>query len=97
MIVEEKLSLFQNHQAKQQWRMVVRNAVVSNKKVIFKDYASGFPKESDMVVTVDENVKLKVAGDSKDILVNNLYLSCDPYMRLWTTNRSSEIFGPYTL
>ncbi|MBA0788185.1 hypothetical protein Gotri_027306 [Gossypium trilobum] len=50
-----------------------------------------------MVVTVDENVKLKVAGDSKDILVKNLYLSCDPYMRLWTTNRSSEIFSPYTL
>nr|KJB27735.1 hypothetical protein B456_005G006800 [Gossypium raimondii] len=73
-----------------------KNAVVSNKKVIFKDYVSGFPKESDMAVTVDENLKLKVAGDSKGILVKNLYLSCDPYMRLLMTNRSSEIFGPYT-
>ncbi|KAB2039409.1 hypothetical protein ES319_D02G007200v1 [Gossypium barbadense] len=76
--------------------MVVRNAVVSNKKVIFKDYVSGFPKESDMVVIVDENLKLKVTGDSKDILVKNLYLPCDPYMRLLMTGRSSEIFGPYT-
>ncbi|MFQ6627765.1 hypothetical protein Gotur_006667, partial [Gossypium turneri] len=76
--------------------MVVRNAVVSNKKVIFKDYVSGFPKESDMVITVDENLKLKVAGDSKDILVKNLYLSCDPYMQILMTYRSSEIFGPYT-
>ncbi|TYH26657.1 hypothetical protein ES288_A02G006200v1 [Gossypium darwinii] len=49
-----------------------------------------------MVVTVDKNLKLKVASDSKDILVKNLYLSCDPYMRLLMTNRSSEIFGPYT-
>ncbi|PPD71978.1 hypothetical protein GOBAR_DD31126 [Gossypium barbadense] len=70
-----------------------KNAVVSNKKVIFKDYVSGFPKESDMAVTVDENLTLKVAGDSKGILVKNLYLSCDPYMRLSMTNRSSEIFG----
>ncbi|KAK8364800.1 hypothetical protein V6Z12_A02G006400 [Gossypium hirsutum] len=73
-----------------------KNAVVSNRKVIFKDYVFGFPKESDMVVTVDKNLKLKVASDSKDILVKNLYLSCDPYMRLLMTNRSSEIFGPYT-
>ncbi|TYI91634.1 hypothetical protein E1A91_D02G006900v1 [Gossypium mustelinum] len=73
-----------------------KNAVVSNKKVIFKDYVSGFPKESDMAVTVDENLTLKVAGDSKGILVKNLYLSCDPYMRLSMTNRSSGIFGTYT-
>ncbi|TYJ44757.1 hypothetical protein E1A91_A02G006300v1 [Gossypium mustelinum] len=73
-----------------------KNAVVSNRKVIFKDYVFGFPKESDMVVTVDKNLKLKVASDSKDILVKNLYLSCDPYMRLLMTKRSSEIFGPYT-
>ncbi|MFQ6627764.1 hypothetical protein Gotur_008133 [Gossypium turneri] len=54
--------------------MVVRNAVVSNKKVIFKDYVSGFPKESDMVVTVDKNQKLKVVGDSKNILVEESLL-----------------------
>ncbi|TYH26658.1 hypothetical protein ES288_A02G006300v1 [Gossypium darwinii] len=74
----------------------MRNAVVSNKKVIFKDYVPGFPKESDMMLTVDENLKLNVTGDSKDILVKNLYLSCDSYIRLLMTNRSSEILRPYT-
>ncbi|TYJ44755.1 hypothetical protein E1A91_A02G006100v1 [Gossypium mustelinum] len=73
-----------------------KNAVVSNKKVIFKDYVSGFPKESNMVVTIDENLKLKVTGDSKNILVKNHYLSCDPYMRLLMKNQSTEIFDPYT-
>ncbi|PPR80851.1 hypothetical protein GOBAR_AA39861 [Gossypium barbadense] len=73
-----------------------KNAVVSNKKVMFKDYVSGFPKESNMVVTIDENLKLKVTGDSKNILVKNHYLSCDPYMRLLMKNQSTEIFDLYT-
>ncbi|KAK5841302.1 hypothetical protein PVK06_010212 [Gossypium arboreum] len=73
-----------------------KNAVVSNKKVIFKNYVSGFPKESDMVVTINKNLKLKVTDDSKNILVKNLYLSCDPYMRLLMKNQRTEIFDPYT-
>ncbi|KAE8714453.1 NADP-dependent alkenal double bond reductase P2 [Hibiscus syriacus] len=72
-----------------------KEAVVSNKQVIFKDYISGFPKESDMAINSDGNVKLKVAAGSKDIVVKNLYLSCDPYMRLLMSNQSSEVFGPY--
>ncbi|XP_059447336.1 2-alkenal reductase (NADP(+)-dependent)-like [Corylus avellana] len=54
--------------------------VVSNKQVILRDYVSGFPKESDMYVTTG-TVKLKVPQGSNAILVKNLYLSCDPYMR----------------
>jgi NADPH-dependent curcumin reductase CurA len=53
---------------------------VSNKQVIFRDYVSGFPKESDMCVTTS-SIKLKVPEGSKAVLVKNLYLSCDPYMR----------------
>ncbi|TYI38157.1 hypothetical protein ES332_A02G006100v1 [Gossypium tomentosum] len=45
---------------------------------------------------IDENLKLKVTGDSKNILVKNHYLSCDPYMRLLMKNQSTEIFDPYT-
>merc|ERR1712096_186321 len=54
---------------------------VSNKQVILKDYVSGFPKESDMYLNTSGTIKLKVPEGSNAILVKNLYLSCDPYMR----------------
>ncbi|XP_043712482.1 2-alkenal reductase (NADP(+)-dependent)-like [Telopea speciosissima] len=53
---------------------------VSNKQIIFKDYITGFPKETDMVLSTG-TIKLKVPEGSNAILVKNLYLSCDPYMR----------------
>ena len=53
----------------------------SNKQVILKDYVSGFPKESDMYVNTSGTIKLKVPEGSNAVLVKNLYLSCDPYMR----------------
>ena len=54
--------------------------VVSNKQVILREYVIGFPKESDMYVTTG-TVKQKVPQGSNALLVKNLYLSCDPYMR----------------
>ena len=54
---------------------------VSNKQVILKDYVSGFPKESDMYLNTSGTIKLKVPEGSNAILVKNMYLSCDPYMR----------------
>ncbi|GLT55584.1 hypothetical protein SLA2020_286940 [Shorea laevis] len=56
------------------------NEEVSNKQVIFRDYVKGLPKETDMHVTTS-SIKLKVPEGSKAVLVKNLYLSCDPYMR----------------
>ncbi|KAK4436622.1 2-alkenal reductase (NADP(+)-dependent) [Sesamum alatum] len=54
---------------------------VSNKQIVLRDYVKGFPKESDMTVKTS-TIKLKVPEDCSDaILVKNLYLSCDPYMR----------------
>lgn len=53
---------------------------VSNKQVIFKNYVSGFPKESDMYLKTNGTIKLKVPEGSNGLLVKNLYLSCDPYM-----------------
>ncbi|KAK9287953.1 hypothetical protein L1049_016398 [Liquidambar formosana] len=53
---------------------------VVNKQIIFKDYITGFPKESDMFVSTGTR-RLKVPEGSNVILVKNLYLSCDPYMR----------------
>ncbi|GMI73469.1 hypothetical protein like AT3G03080 [Hibiscus trionum] len=72
-----------------------KEAAVSNKQVIFKDYITGFPSESDMATITAGNLKLKVPAGSKDIVVKNLYLSCDPYMRL-LMETSSGIFSPYT-
>ncbi|XP_045790905.1 2-alkenal reductase (NADP(+)-dependent)-like isoform X1 [Trifolium pratense] len=53
---------------------------VRNKQVILRDYVSGFPKESDMII-VDNTITLKLPEGSNDVLLKNLYLSCDPYMR----------------
>lgn len=62
---------------------------VTNKQVILRDYVSGFPEESDMLVRT-VTVKLKVPEGSNGIMVKNLYLSCDPYQRI----RMSKIEGP---
>ncbi|KAL2248811.1 UNVERIFIED_CONTAM: 2-alkenal reductase (NADP(+)-dependent) [Sesamum indicum] len=64
---------------------------VSNKQIILRDYVKGFPKESDMTLKAS-TVKLKVPEDCSDaLLVKNLYLSCDPYMR----SRMRKIEGSY--
>ncbi|XP_050237893.1 NADP-dependent alkenal double bond reductase P2-like [Mercurialis annua] len=71
--------------------------VVSNKQVIFKNYVTGFPKESDMNVTTSE-VELTVPEDCRNgVLVKNLYLSCDPYMRSRMRNIPSDDpnFSPF--
>ncbi|KAI8003534.1 2-alkenal reductase (NADP(+)-dependent) [Camellia lanceoleosa] len=61
--------------------MEVVEEEVSNKQIILKEYVSGFPKESDMVVKTG-TIQLQLPEGSKNaILVKNLYLSCDPYMR----------------
>eukprot|EP00268_Persea_americana_P058334 TRINITY_DN704_c1_g1_i6.p1 TRINITY_DN704_c1_g1~~TRINITY_DN704_c1_g1_i6.p1 ORF type:complete len:392 (+),score=67.09 TRINITY_DN704_c1_g1_i6:57-1232(+) len=62
---------------------------VSNKQIVFRDYVTGFPKEADMVHTTG-TIRLKVEEGSKAMVVKNLYLSCDPYMR----NRMAKPDGP---
>lgn len=66
---------------------------VSNKQVILKNYVTGFPKETDMEI-INSTIKLKLPdGDSSSgvVLVKNLYLSCDPYMR----SRMKKTEGSY--
>ncbi|KAK4275565.1 hypothetical protein QN277_018623 [Acacia crassicarpa] len=53
---------------------------VRNKQVLLKEFVSGFPKDSDMLFTTS-SVNLKLPEGSNGVLVKNLYLSCDPYMR----------------
>nr|GMD85363.1 2-alkenal reductase (NADP(+)-dependent)-like [Ipomoea batatas] len=63
---------------------------VSNKQIVLKDYVTGYPKESDMEIRTT-TLKLKVPQGSNAVLVKNLYLSCDPYMR----GRMSKPHGSY--
>ncbi|KAK8959324.1 NADP-dependent alkenal double bond reductase P2 [Platanthera guangdongensis] len=53
---------------------------VSNKRIIFKDYVTGYPKDDDMILT-SSDIELKAPSGSAAVLIKNLYLSCDPYMR----------------
>ncbi|CAL5414204.1 unnamed protein product [Camellia sinensis] len=69
---------------------------VSNKQIILKEYVSGFPKESDMVMKTG-TIRLKLPEDSKNaILVKNLYLSCDPYMRSRMRKSEENYVEPFT-
>lgn len=49
--------------------------------MILKNYVTGMPKESDMAVTTHNIITLKLPESSNSVIVKNLYLSCDPYMR----------------
>lgn len=71
-------------------------AEVRNKQVIFKDYIKGALKESDMYVKTDTTRKLELPEGSEGVLVKNLYLSCDPYMRIIMTKRDTGgVFSSY--
>ncbi|XP_030468476.2 2-alkenal reductase (NADP(+)-dependent)-like [Syzygium oleosum] len=70
-------------------------AMVSNKQVVLRDYVSGFPTEEDMVVRMGE-MKLEVPPGSKAVVVKNLYLSCDTYMRLLMNRSTTDLLTPYT-
>ncbi|XP_004287169.1 PREDICTED: NADP-dependent alkenal double bond reductase P1-like isoform 1 [Fragaria vesca subsp. vesca] len=65
--------------------------VMSNKQVILKDYVTGFPKESDMELRTS-TTSLKLPQGSTGVLVKNLYLSCDPYMRGRMTKRETASY-----
>jgi NADPH-dependent curcumin reductase CurA len=65
--------------------MAEAEAEVSNKRVILKQFVAGFPTEDDMEL-VTGTVRLVVPPGSASVMVKNLYVSCDPYMR----NRMSE-------
>uniref|UniRef100_A0A8R7TZE8 Oxidoreductase N-terminal domain-containing protein n=1 Tax=Triticum urartu TaxID=4572 RepID=A0A8R7TZE8_TRIUA len=64
-----------------------------NRKVVLRDYISRAPREDDMALVDGGAVPLRVpegaAGPA--VLVKNLYLSCDPYMR----GRMRDFHGSY--
>ncbi|XP_045788822.1 2-alkenal reductase (NADP(+)-dependent)-like [Trifolium pratense] len=68
---------------------------VRNKQVILRDYVSGFPKESDMII-VDSTINLNLPQGSNELLLKNLYLSCDPYLRILMTKDTTSGIGALT-
>ncbi|XP_043693774.1 2-alkenal reductase (NADP(+)-dependent)-like isoform X2 [Telopea speciosissima] len=66
---------------------------VSNKQVLLKDYVVGFPKDTDMVLNTG-TISLKAPEGSEAIVVKNLYLSCDPYMRMRMTKPDRPSYVP---
>ncbi|KAF6162318.1 hypothetical protein GIB67_008447 [Kingdonia uniflora] len=58
------------------------NQEVVNRKIVLRDYVVGFPQKSDLVLVSNEKIKLEVPeGSENGVLVKNLYLSCDSFMR----------------
>ncbi|TVU26012.1 hypothetical protein EJB05_28537 [Eragrostis curvula] len=55
-------------------------SAVGNRKVVLKSYVTGYPVVEDMEVVAD-SVELRVPAGVTGVLVKNLYLSCDPWMR----------------
>ncbi|KAJ0972976.1 hypothetical protein J5N97_020935 [Dioscorea zingiberensis] len=69
-------------------------AVVPNKKVVLKNYITGFPKETDMELVTSDTVRLKVPEGSTAVIVKNLFLSCDPYMRSRMSKHDEPSYVP---
>ncbi|KAL4574680.1 hypothetical protein LXL04_021516 [Taraxacum kok-saghyz] len=55
--------------------------LVENKQILFKSYTNEYVKETDMELKLGSPMKLEAPKGSNAVLVKNLYLSCDPYMR----------------
>ncbi|KMT14687.1 hypothetical protein BVRB_4g074550 [Beta vulgaris subsp. vulgaris] len=64
---------------------------VENKQIILKWYIDRAPLTTDMELKVGNKIKLKIPKGSSSVLLKNLYLSCDPYMRA----RMREFYGSY--
>ncbi|XP_054817419.1 2-alkenal reductase (NADP(+)-dependent)-like isoform X3 [Prosopis cineraria] len=73
---------------------VIDGGQVRNKQVLLKDFVTGFPKESDMLFTTS-SVNMKLPEDSNGVLVKNLYLSCDPYMRIPASGAVGQLVGQF--
>jgi len=68
-------------------------AVARNRKVVLRGYIDRAPREDDMELVDGGDVALRVPGGAAGpaVLVKNLYLSCDPYMR----GRMRDFQGSY--
>ena len=68
-------------------------AEVSNKRVVLKRHVTGFPTEDDMELLTGTS-RLAVPPGSAAVMVKNLYLSCDPYMRSRMSRHDEPSYVP---
>eukprot|EP01018_Ginkgo_biloba_P014784 Gb_23482 [translate_table: standard] len=66
-----------------------------NKQIIFKGFITGAAKESDMVLK-SSTLPLQLKEGTEDVLVKNLYLSCDPYMHGRMKENYESYVPPFT-
>ncbi|KAL6642405.1 hypothetical protein ACP70R_020586 [Stipagrostis hirtigluma subsp. patula] len=66
---------------------------VPNRRVVLKRYVTGFPAEEDMEV-VTGAARLAVPAGSAGVVLKNLYVSCDPYMRNRMTKHDQPSYVP---
>ncbi|CAN6344731.1 unnamed protein product [Urochloa humidicola] len=66
---------------------------VPNRRVILKRHVTGFPVEDDMEVVAGA-AGLAVPPGSTVVVLKNLYLSCDPYMRGRMSKQSRRSYIP---
>ncbi|MCL7030837.1 hypothetical protein MKW94_015599 [Papaver nudicaule] len=74
---------------------------IMNKQIILRDYIEGSPKETDMtleVAKINLNIQPRSSPSSSGgaVLVKNLYLSCDPYMRGRMRNFHGSYIPPFS-
>ena len=68
---------------------------VRNKQVKLKNYVSTVLKETDMEVQSCDIILDLKEGSKDDVLVKNLYLSCDPYMRIRMSGQNISHSPPF--
>ncbi|KAJ3678128.1 hypothetical protein LUZ60_001931 [Juncus effusus] len=69
---------------------------VRNKKVVLKHFITGTPNQTDMEVQEGEKLVLEVPDEAKGaVLVKNLYLSCDPFMRGRMLGKHDSYIPPF--
>ncbi|MFS7936633.1 putative oxidoreductase [Helianthus anomalus] len=67
-----------------------------NKQILLKSYINGSPSEWDMELKLGNHIKLEAPTGSNGVLVKNLYLSCDPYMRGRMQNFQASYVPPFS-
>ncbi|KAJ1400163.1 Polyketide synthase, enoylreductase domain [Sesbania bispinosa] len=69
---------------------------VNNKQVLAVGYITGNPKQTDMYLK-SSTISLQLPPEASDaVLVKNLYLSCDPYMRGTKKRDSKRLFYSFS-
>lgn len=69
---------------------------VSNKQVLAAGYITGNPKQTDMYLHTS-TITLQLPPEATNaVLVKNLYLSCDPYMRGSKTTSKTRLFYSFS-